>query len=224
MARFVPGALAAAISGPIGSLSFVAGSGAGVIRTRPRRSRSLSQAQAKQLALMKVIQTAWAGLDAEALAAWKAAAAQITFPDRLGVRRHLSAYHLFLYIQARRGFAPLADDIPTALRVTPVLTLALTSSVATSNLTLTWTLADSGARWYHVFAGRTFSPSAAAEPRSRKLIWSAAGTYLSRNLWSDFADRFGVPAAGETLRFWVQRSWYSQLPSPELTARFTVGA
>lgn len=224
MARYIPGPLAAAISGPIGGLSFVAGSGSGIIRTRPRRSQSLSPAQTQQLTLLRIIQRSWAALDDEAQAAWRQAATQITFPDRLGVHRHLSGYHLYLYVQGRRPFPPQPDDIPTATRILPALTLSLTSSVATSTLTLSWTLPDSGARFYHVFAGRTMSASPYAEPRSRKLIWVQSGTFLSRALWDDFVARFGAPSPGERVRFWLQRSFYFTLPSTEITAAFTIGA
>jgi hypothetical protein len=224
MARFIPGPLAAAISGPLGGLSFVAGSGSGIIRTRPRRSRSLSNAQTKQLTLLRIIQESWASLEEDAQLAWRQAAAQITFTDSLGVARHLSGYHLYLYVQGRRGYPPQPDDIPTALRTLPALTLSLTSSVATSTLQLSWTTPEVAARWYHVFAGRTLSSSPYAEPRSRKLIWVQSGLFTTRNLWGDFAARFGAPIAGETVRFWLQRSWYFSLPSPEITASFTVGA
>ncbi len=112
MAIYRAGPLAGGISGAVGGVVFVEAKGSKVVRHRPptvlkRRSiialNSISPMAAFQLAI-----AGWRALTDASRQAWSTQAANITFPNRLGQQRPISAFNLYVMVNSLRALAFLA--------------------------------------------------------------------------------------------------------------------
>ena len=139
MAIYRAGGLAGGISGAIGGVVFVEAKGSKVIRHRPpkllksTRPRSLVSVDPKS-ALTRAIR-GWTALSTAAQAAWKTEASNITFPNRLGQRRNISGYNLYVKINTLRArnntaiLTPGPDTFKTPQLPAPVLSATVALGV-----------------------------------------------------------------------------------------------
>ncbi|KKN12156.1 hypothetical protein LCGC14_1019360 [marine sediment metagenome] len=98
MAIYRAGPLAGTISGPVGGVTFVNRSAAPSIRSRARTINRASAALYAARNRYLAVQRAWHLLPTPTRDQWQAAGITMLRPDRLGVRRTMSGYKLFLWV------------------------------------------------------------------------------------------------------------------------------
>lgn len=135
------GAIIGAVSGDLMGINFSNQGGSTVIRKKRRRQNLASTANKKNQNNLMRVRNAWADLTEDQKNAWRQAASNLNFSNRLGVRRSLSGFIYYMkfnlnFIQV--GGAPL--DLPTRPNAVAFSGVpSVTSSIANG---ITFTLPD----------------------------------------------------------------------------------
>lgn len=136
MAIYRSGGLAAGLSGALGGVVFVEARGSKVVRHRPTTVRKIQRARApatsEPAAALQAAINGWFALSDEVRQAWKTEASNVTFPNRLGQRRSISGYQLYLKVNILRAYATIAvmTAAPGTDRPTTITSLVVDASVA----------------------------------------------------------------------------------------------
>lgn len=96
MAIFTNGPIIGSISGSIGGQTFVKAPRANVLRPRRRLTNVDNKRQIKARATYICKVRRWAAINDSTKTAWRTAAAQLPIPNRLGTKRNLTGFQLFL--------------------------------------------------------------------------------------------------------------------------------
>lgn len=207
MAIFRSGPLIGAISGNLGGLCFVQTKAGPVIRKRNVRTKQTSNRQTLIRTAFSTNRARWRAITDNQRTAWRQSAASILLPNRLGVRRNLSGYQLYMKIATfanlTPGFPPRgAPDDPPLFHTAPLWTLsnfAITpAGVATIEVQEPIPSAIGSAA---VFCARTFSSAPRKSWFDFRFVGGVvfvAGT-IPINQWFDV---IGAPSPGE--QCWVQ--------------------
>ena len=96
MAIIRPSEVISGISGDVGGLNFATSRSSTYVRIKGRRTRNTSITSTRQRANYAKATVAWSEKTDAERNAWRVAASQITFANRLAVQRSISAYQLFV--------------------------------------------------------------------------------------------------------------------------------
>lgn len=140
MAIFRPGPLATAISGTIGGVNFVHAKAGPVIRQRIRRTKNLSLSSLTNRSAMHQVRALWRSLAENQRSAWRKAASDFPFTNRLGLTSNLTGFALFTKLNLfahRNTTAPgiaFIRDVPKLNRAEPwiITAFSITSGGAKS--------------------------------------------------------------------------------------------
>lgn len=203
MAIFTPGPLAARISGTIGGLNFAHTPSGPVVRRALARPRRLTLAQAPVRVKFQDQVRLWRALSDDDRAAWSTIAAQITYPNRLGVPRALSGFTLYMQQALSASYLDAhSPAIPQSGARTPNLQNLSFSPEEGGPFTLGYSGVNTTDLSFCVVAGAR--PHATA-PRSHQSRWLTFSGFIPSpspatvNLYSDFSATFGDPVQGEVL-------------------------
>jgi len=137
MAIYRHGSLAGAISGSVGGITFVNARGSKVVRFRPIKSpknqRSLPSIGTEARGAFSTAVAGWQALADEPRQAWKTLATEVTFPNRLGQKRSITGYQLYLKVNIQRALRLLAvlTGAPGTVRPQQISTLDVVADVVT---------------------------------------------------------------------------------------------
>lgn len=95
MAIFRAGGVVGSVSGKVGGFVYVNGRNGPVVRRAPVRVPSQSEAAIAARGMPGRVAAAWNALTDSQRQSWRTAAAQLKFPNRLGVLRQLSGFQLY---------------------------------------------------------------------------------------------------------------------------------
>lgn len=160
MAIFKTGAIIGAISGTVGGVNFANPRGSKVVRRARRASANKTQPQMLIQARMATLISLWRRKPIEEQDAWRAAASQNPYPNRLGQSRQISGFQFFL--KENMPFEPniiagIAEEKkplpPTSVSTQVIATTTFTSTV-TSGIVVTFTDLQSPGGYGGGFFGR----------------------------------------------------------------------
>lgn len=98
MAIYRPGSIVGAVSGDVGGVSFANPSGSSVLRKKRRRTAAPSPTKARNQAYFQLYVKEWQAMSDAQRTTWRAFAANITRPNRLGVQRSISGFQEFMRV------------------------------------------------------------------------------------------------------------------------------
>lgn len=192
MAIIRPGPLAGAISGKLGGLVFVAGTGTPVVRPRPaanyKSSPSLQSARSRFAQLINH----WRGLTDEQKAAWAVSAANFPTTNRLGATSPTSGFLHFLDVSTRARLTGAGiNDLPNTLGTAPE-PLAVTGAFSVSgSYAITANSGGAGLGQFFLY-GQAFARNwpAKAAPRLR-FLQSQFGSDINVDVKATWSPLFG---------------------------------
>lgn len=126
MAIYTPGPITGGISGNVGGVNFANPSGSKVVRSARPPSPNSSALQSLQASNMQNQILRWANLSELDKNAWRNAASQKLFTNRLGINRNLSGYQYFLKLNMHAEI----DLPPLSTAQTPEASVKFSSTIA----------------------------------------------------------------------------------------------
>ncbi len=216
MAITRPSSLVDAISGDIGSVNFVQTRSGTVLRQKAHRNKHTTTIALQRQSAYAQGRATWQNFTDTERNAWRIAAAQKQFQNRLAIPRNLTGYQLFMKL----FLISIDENIP---QLTPP---ALFPSSALINPTLEIQL-DTDYHWEvdniflplgpdaHTYGARTFSPAPVEYSTHWRLLKVARLGFAEKG--NHFMDEWnavlGVPVVGERVgcRFFIR--FDDELPS-----------
>lgn len=179
MAIFTPGPLIGGISGNIGGINFANPRGSKVIRKARRPQSNKSEIQLVSQAKLAIVINLWRRKPVAEQIAWKAAAAQIPLPNRLGQQRQISGYQYFIQVNTPLELQVTADVLdvrvplpPTAVSTQVTATITFASSIA-NGIEMTFADLPGGSAYSGLVYGRLLYRST---PIQFNNLWRAFGS------------------------------------------------
>ena len=210
MAIFRASAVVGAISGTIGSTTFVHTGASKVVRRRPNKTDAQSPKQLLQRVRLRVVQNLWPTLTAAQRQAWITHALIFSASNRLGVQRPISGWQYFLKINLLQLSADLTlTIIPPLGFVTQPLESAAWTNLQAALLLLTAVIpgpAPSPA--VQVFAQRSFSVNQQLSWTNLTLLGNYINAIALYNVTADFIALLGTPGTNE----WIAARVHPQAP------------
>lgn len=184
MAIFTPGPLVSALSGTLGSVTFKVGPHANVLaKARTVRPPVLAPTLQQQSIYPQLV-AAWTALTFQQRAPWHTAAATFVTPNRLGVRRRLSAFQLYMKVNlppSAAVFRPLLLP-PQPLILQPRVSISFNFTFETSYQIKYSPTGTTAATHGDLYAAPLFRTSDAPSPPPLRFIASD----LADNFFHDF--------------------------------------
>ena len=119
MAIYRTGALAGAISGTVGGVTFVTGGKSNVVRPRPITLHKTSPFLARSRARMHNLQNFWSTLTTLEQAAWNTAAHEILSTNTLGARSPMNGFQYFI-LTNKKAFPGFYETFPFPATLSPL--------------------------------------------------------------------------------------------------------
>lgn len=202
------GALIDGISGSVGAVTFRGTRSGPVLALRGRRLARWGSASVASRAILSRIAEAWVGLDSDQRLGWVQAAGRLIEPNRLGVRRRVGGYELFVRqnVWALGRGAALVEDIPALVLRWPLETVELDLDPLQIDVVCSWRAPGPlGVPMgeFRFFGQRTFRGGGRRGGGWVHLSDPAAvGSPHTFQLWGSFSSTMGAPVPGE--RFGVR--------------------
>lgn len=249
MAIFRPSALVQNISGSVGGVTFALGPRGSILKHRPARRKtapemlipwnqesSTDTMPAGQI--LTELKTAWQNLTDTQRLSWRNLAQQLPTRNRLGIRRPLSGFQLFLQEAQLLGTLSASAALVSATPPPPVRAATPTaidlSQIAVSDadwdIPFTNPTAGSAYKFLYCKTDRTDNPT--REIRTHRLLYRRSGSSNQfNNMRSRWEFLFGPPIEGTIVEFSVAVIPYTTGPitptalkSQRYTERATIGA
>lgn len=202
------GALVDGISGSVGGLTFRGTRSGPVLALRGRRLARWGAVSVESRAIMSRIAAGWVALDSDQRLGWVQAAGRLAESNRLGVRRRVGAYELFVRqnVWALSRGAALVEDIPAQVVRWPLGSVTLDLAALKIDVVTSWRapgIVGVPAGEFRFFGKRTFR-GAGRRGGGWVHLWdsAAAGSPHTFALWSYWSAACGAPEPGE--RFGVR--------------------
>lgn len=217
MALFRNAGLAAGISGRLGGVEFVQGPRGSYIRKAQLKVRRSSERAHDVRARTSLAISAWHDLTDDDKEAWDRAAAENAIANRLGIRRFLTGYQVYLRstMNSRKAI-PTFPTLPAELFAPPSPpTITLTFDI-TKTLISYVSVATATTQFGSIFGWPTFSPNKRRNPPQYK--WVVDRTFNlgtdNMNIQSEWLEIFGPGTIGEQMFVKIRTYHVGGLPGP----------
>jgi len=211
MAIFRPGPLVSGISGNLGSVNFVSGARAPVVRRRIVKTDPASPEQLRVRTAYNRLWKIWQALTAAEQTPWTVAALQFPRTNRLGLDNPLTGWQLFYEINfydvwqvtpISPPFVPLPPPLSAAQALTD-LVLTATRDLA-FQLTVRSLIPSTDASHPGLLTIKAWRPHTTAIKkvyRAPRRLLRVPFEATTISIADEFTQIFGTPAIGEALRF-----------------------
>lgn len=222
MAIIKPSALVQSLSGRIGGATFAQTKYGITLRTNPQKTKKETARAQRQRNRYRQQVNRWNRLSEDDRAAWRISAANLAFPNRLGIHRPISGFNLFMKVFMQGDalfFPPGAPQVFSGTTAPPNVLAFTCVSGGAKQITFS-TLTGSPSPWAVVAASRPITQS----PVNRFRIWKTLGVFpivtsplTITTVWN---AAVGDPQPGETVavkfRLWDFDA--ARLPSTDTQA------
>lgn len=224
MALIQTSPLVQGISGSVGGVNFASSSRGSYVRARGLHCDVRSEKQLECRRTLDYVRIKYRALTWTQRKQWQAKAQSIYFTDRLGFRKHPSAYHLFLkfnMLMANWGFTvqmspPLLLVWPSPIDVVPTFTTA-------PSYTFTWVLPPGyGAVHCFVYGSRQFRESGSDWFSNWRLVYRGYFVAGGQDITAQWIPVLGELRAGEIVGLRVYTWILIGFPSIPVLSQVTV--
>ncbi len=198
MAIYRAGSLIGAISGSVGGITFVNAKASKVVRFRPikstREQRTLPSTGSPARAAFSAAVAGWQALTDEPRQAWISLSREVTFPNRLGEKRSITGYQLYLKVNVLRALKGSAamTVAPGTTRPQQISDMTITANLVTGiDILVTWPT-DQTPKSTLIYGALFFQRRPTAFFRDFRFIaFGFVGKGISEDITSFFEARFG---------------------------------
>lgn len=202
MAKVKLGALAAQVSGSIGGDTWSHNRFGNYVRLRSIPVQPESAAQLDRRAALATWSSYWSTLSASIRLSWKVWAQNNPIVDRLGDKRILSGHMAFVALNSRLDTVggSLVTNPPVVAAPYALQTLTIAASVATQQVTLTYTATPIGAgHVLYTWAAKTPTPTINYVKNLLRFVDTSGDNQASPCACANIATKLGALTLGETI-------------------------